>query len=904
MSYDPTVLKKRCSDLNQGFGMAIDWIREVRETAPGLNRVANSMVHYSRLERNKATRLAKALDQPVSIGFFGMSQGGKSYLISSLAAGGNGQLEFDLGAERLNFIQHINPVGGGKEATGLVTRFTRQPYHAPDKFPIHLSLFSEADVIKVLGNSFFNDFDHQRVKYDTDPTHIRAVLLELERQALPDPQPGISADDVVDIQAYFEDHFSNAMKPLAGDYWPTAVELAPVLSPANRAKLFSVLWGQIMPLTDVYTMLRSALEQANFADVIYAPIHILVERDARGNWVQGQNIMNVDILEKLGDARDDVIEVLPSKDGTAMDPIRLPRATLAALTAEIRFQLAEAPQAEMLEHTDLLDFPGYRGRLSITSLNDVRTQMRNEQVDPVAQLVLRGKVAYLFERYTTQQVMNLLVMCTPSHKQMDVNTLGPALDEWVSATQGGNPQMRQEKETGLFWAVTMFDFKLAPVPDQTEDMMRIGWQDMLKMTVMERFGQYSWIHEWRAGQAFNNIFLVRKPCMAAGIIETRNGRELDLLPDQSARLAQLQRSFLDSEMARKYILDAPKSWDEMIGMNNGGIRYLIERLKNAARVEYKLKRIEEQIDEMTERTLSRLGYFYHREGAGALAEKNKMVKQIIAALAPRAGRFAELMHALQLNDERLLPVYLRSKPNGEPNEDAETEPEKTSNMDWDAMDALVSLDLGMNDAPEHPASEVKSDHATSFAHDAMADWIQKMRSLSENESTPIFLGLPVRILDQIVDELVTAADRVQLEPRLAQSLAEGEKRVSVMRQTLAQRQVLVAQRHINNFLAYLDLANKPLEARPFSMEKSGRRAFEPPPPISGRNLPQLSKQPFNFSGRYIMDWFGAFEKLAQDNAGYTAGREISPQQNARLGEILELIDSRSDAPPSLEKTDD
>ena len=163
MSYDPTVLKKRCSDLNQGFGMAIDWIREVRETAPGLNRVANSMVHYSRLERNKATRLAKALDQPVSIGFFGMSQGGKSYLISSLAAGGNGQLEFDLGAERLNFIQHINPVGGGKEATGLVTRFTRQPYHAPDKFPIHLSLFSEADVIKVLGNSFFNDFDHQRV---------------------------------------------------------------------------------------------------------------------------------------------------------------------------------------------------------------------------------------------------------------------------------------------------------------------------------------------------------------------------------------------------------------------------------------------------------------------------------------------------------------------------------------------------------------------------------------------------------------------------------------------------------------------------------------------------------------------------------------------------------------------
>jgi hypothetical protein len=60
----------------------------------------------------------------MTIGFFGLSQAGKSYLISALAAGENGKLGTVLGGHQLNFLTHINPVGG-KEATGLVTRFSR-----------------------------------------------------------------------------------------------------------------------------------------------------------------------------------------------------------------------------------------------------------------------------------------------------------------------------------------------------------------------------------------------------------------------------------------------------------------------------------------------------------------------------------------------------------------------------------------------------------------------------------------------------------------------------------------------------------------------------------------------------------------------------------------------------------
>ena len=51
----------------------------------------------------------------------------------------------------------------------------------------------------------------------------------------------------------------------------------------------------------------------------------------------------------------------------------------------------------------------------------------------------------------------------------------------------------------------------------------------------------------------------------------------------------------------------------------------------------------------------------------------------------------------------------------------------------------------------------------------------------------------------------------------------------------------------------------------------------------------LPETPVNFPALYIVDWFEAFQHLAIANAGHAAGRDISPEQNARLGQILERI---------------
>nr|MCR5083873.1 putative virulence factor [Succinivibrionaceae bacterium] len=97
--------------------------------------------------------------ESVTIGVFGPSQAGKSYLVSRLAAGEQGRLKTCWDGLGIDFLTHVNPPGRDNEATGLVTRFTHEAPKAPPGFPIRVSVLREIDVVKILVNSFNNDFD-------------------------------------------------------------------------------------------------------------------------------------------------------------------------------------------------------------------------------------------------------------------------------------------------------------------------------------------------------------------------------------------------------------------------------------------------------------------------------------------------------------------------------------------------------------------------------------------------------------------------------------------------------------------------------------------------------------------------------------------------------------------------
>ncbi|CCG42798.1 putative virulence factor [Magnetospirillum molischianum] len=897
MTSSPESLSKRCLDMVQGVDSAVSWVKEVRAVSPQLDREADGLIDRLRRSRNMLRRLGASSGRPMSVGFFGISQAGKSYLISSLASDDKGELDTLMDGERLNFIRHVNPPGKGKEATGLVTRFTRTPPKTTPGYPVRLMLCSEADLVKILGNSFMNDFDQTKVSFDLDAARIRSRLFELEGRRQPRYTGGMSEDDVVDIKDYFEKRHSKLAEALKGDYWPTAIELAPYLQAADRAQLFAILWGDIPEMTGAYLRLREGLDRIGHPRMVDAPISALVNKSSAGEWVQTNSIMNVDILNRFGQDDHDRLGVMPILDGKPGVEVGLARSLLAALTVEMVFALEAPPQAKLLEQVDLLDFPGYRGRLCEESMDKIRQKLDGD--DPMAALLLRGKVAYLFERYTDDQEMNVLVMCSASSEQNNINDLGPALDKWVRATQGGSAEERAKRRPGLAWAITKFDMRLALSPGESEDNLRSGWSGMLTAALLERFRGSEWLSNWSGNDPFNNIFLVRKPSMAASIIETADGKlgaEIGIAQSQVQRMAMMRRTFSEVEAVRKHVREPESAWDAMMALNDGGMGRLASYLEGVAIPEAKYSRIEEQVEGLCfDLSSSVLGSYFRADGADEVERKKQIVEKVLKALGQRPTSFGALLHALQPTAEHVRSLYLRA-------DQLVVEPEPEEVMVLPVDDGLISLDdfgFGTEEVKPSPApvlgTAAGSGRAARFSRAVISDWIGTLRELPDDHGLLRMLGLPADILQAVAEEVITGAMRYRLEEKMVAALQAAEEHAAATRNKLAGQQVLVADTLITDFVDYLGFSRLPLAERPKgdpripSPDGAERRVFSPVVSVKSGALPELTPKQLNYSGIYILDWFEAFRNTAIGNAGHAAGSEIPPEQNDRLGVILEQI---------------
>jgi hypothetical protein len=765
-------------------------------------------------------------------------------------------------------------------------------------------LFTEVDLAKVLGNSYFNDFDREQVQEDRSPGHLRAHLASVQARRKSAPTGGVIEDDVVELLEYFEQRFPKTNESLKADFWPSAIDLAPYLDPEARAKLFSVLWGEVPELTETYLALRRGLALVGHAQTAYCPLSILVSSDASGTLSQADSIMNVDILERLGRDDADLIEIVPRRGEELLAPVALPRSLLAALTTELRFVLADPSRTGLLERVDLLDFPGYRGRLAVANLGEVRKQLKEDTADPVAQLVLRGKVAYLFERYTDDQEMNLLVLCTPSNKQSDVKDLGPVIETWVRATQGADPVTRGRRSPGLIWALTIFDARLDPDPSWNEDLMRKGWEGFMKMVLVERFGGYDWLNEWSPGQPFNNLFLVRKPRMAGAVIDTDETGERGVIPAKRARLDLLRRTFCEEPTVQRHLGDPAAAWDAMLSLNDGGITLLAAYLGQVAVPAVKLARIAEQLDAAVEELVQhRFAPYFRAEGAAEADQKRRLADRVIGALRQRPNRFAALLGALQPPREGLRALYLRA--DGPASGAASTPSPASTPAPAPAPESgggLIDLDALLGGAPTSSTAPAQStatsgltgaaalgaanESTARFIRAVLSYWVGHLKSLPEDVSWLRFMGLDKGVLEDLIGELITGADRLGLDRAIVRLIDSAESQTAAMRSQLAERQVFVTATRINQFVDFLGYDGQPLTERPRSLVGQGRAIFAPPPPVPASGMPVLPESPLNFSAFYIVDWFEAFRAFALANAGHAAGREISPEQNARLGQIL------------------
>src|SRR3974390_253835 len=194
-------LEVACANTGAAITEALGWVRN-DVNARRISSVRPTLDRELRRSFIEADRLAKAIDRPMCVGVFGPSQAGKSYLISALARRGTEPplVAFEGVTPGLDFVRQINPEGG-RESTGLVTRFSMRHIPAPPGYPVAVRLLSQSDVMKILGNTYLLDceLDDEKIPDESDLSALVAKVRTLTAST-----SGLREEDIWDIREYFE----------------------------------------------------------------------------------------------------------------------------------------------------------------------------------------------------------------------------------------------------------------------------------------------------------------------------------------------------------------------------------------------------------------------------------------------------------------------------------------------------------------------------------------------------------------------------------------------------------------------------------------------------------------------------------------------------------------------------
>ena len=196
--------------------------------------------------------------------------------------------------------------------------------------------------------------------------------------------------------------------------------------------------------------------------------------------------------------------------------------------------------------------------------------------------------------------------------------------------------------------------------------------------------------------------------------------------------------------------------------------------------------------------------------------------------------------------------------------------------------------FGEEDGRAAPPSGVLEDRAERFAREAAEYWLENMRRIGADDKALSHFGVDRQHLGWLIDELVVGAHRLRLIDQLSLDVRALENAANAKWEDIAERQVRTAASALNGYVSALGFDQIPVDQRPgLPPHAPTRRVFESPRPPEG--APMLSEDPGSIYADYCKDWMRAFLQLAMDNVGYEGGREISPEQNDRLGAILRAV---------------
>lgn len=804
-------------------------------------------------QRRVLKQLQATMSDNPAIAAYGKSQVGKSYLMSNLLQDKGKPFIVKSDNAEYDFIDKMNPRTQKTEATGVVTRFSSFE-SCPDRFkeehPIMMRALSVADIVNVLAEGYYNDI--------TDFTSLG----ELEIEELIDnlkkrysvqtnkSDKAVSADDILDMKAYFSKYINNAQtfkKSCFFDKLALFIEQVPV---DELHMVFSPIWNNDVNLTALFIRFVNLLKRLEFSRYVYLPAEALLHHEKNEN-----TIMSVQCLNGLNNHNGLTTEVFVCIEGNRFKTISdVNKSELSGICAEIvlkipeefldssasfSFDMISDPQVrailgsgevkkDILKQTDLLDFPGARSR---------QQQLAEKLSEPkvLTNVLLRGKVAYLFNMYCEARMINILMFCH-FNESNDVTSIPLLLNNWVNKYIGNTPDIRAAKLkdlngiSPLFYIATMFNIDMKYNVNSADANKGTGlesrWEARFdKVLANECFGgSMSWYKNWDApGTLFNNSYLLRD-FKYSGIGESNlyegfaaNGEESQWIIPMNSHTPkenleqraieyyhELRLSFINNKYVKGLFENPALSWDVAASKNNDGALYIIQRLGAVCKLisDFRATQCKDDMKSAVKAVYRAISDFFVSQDEEIILKENIRKAKTINRemdMACNADNyfFGHLIQCLQLREDETLKLVHSLFQGNKLNNDIQTFSEyeiiftrckkfESCSNDEERWERLISV-YGFFDKEETEqylqSRNINPDilfrrtferkkNSFRIAEEIVRFWIDKLQSIDTLKKFTSDGQFDPVVMGYLISQIITTEKEIDLESHLADAIAE------------------------------------------------------------------------------------------------------------------------------------
>lgn len=593
----------------------------------------------------RTQKLRRAWARKQSIGLFGPSQAGKSFLVGALLAHEIGSLEVLANGKSVDFLKEINPAKG-VESTGVVTRFSASPSPSLRKGDFFCELLSLDGVLQSMATGFLVECTVPGLDVDRVERTLRDARLTVGPPAAPIYARAWTTV-LRDLTKKYQDRhpYLNELRrhPAMKDGTPIDVPTA-----AGWRLIYSLLWGgpgYAKDLDQLMGTLVTATDALGFGEAVEVGLRYV--RAPSGM----PSILDASCLNAIGTSR----SLVPATTNDGRD-VPLDPGVLAALIAEIRLPLRNAP-GSLLEKADLLDFPGGRALSGMSGFG--QADLDTGGLDNAIEVYKRGKLTYLFEKYALERDITALLLCSPGPTKPEAIQLQSQVENWLTIRHGApTPTDPHEiEQPSIFLALTKFDMSLGAL---RSDNAKDRWDSRVDEACIDFWarGHNAWLFNWGAkGRPFTNLFWIRNPY----------ADQMRTLEPGHPDYETVKAGYEASRAVATHIADAEEKWsavegnDAASGLPKSGVPLLSTHLRRKMNEDIKSKELAREARAIRAELVSVLrsltpSHDEAESNARRIEEAKQLVQAVDGEMVRRSsgavfGEFVDLVVAPQADVE-------------------------------------------------------------------------------------------------------------------------------------------------------------------------------------------------------------------------------------------------------------